>query len=1284
MALNTALWKEKTKENLGGWKKRFDKAGANSTYYFLSAISFAPIIQAVHSGDWGALSLLGMTLGGAVGTNLLANMVQNLKGKSDGEVAEALATKIQAEPDLKDALDALLENLEALQEAEYALPDDDKRWFTETIQQELKELRSGVTYEYNTTRIGDGAIAQNSSVSLGQGATVHGSIVINSEKKEEPVQKTQKEPRVVDAAISKQVVVGQTTKLLAMVRQTRSKGLVAVLELEGHREITEENIKSKPFSIDFPILSTTGELQPAEILVKIVSPDFKQMTQQRKILIPVDGDSDIHTFLLTPEKPGLLLINFEIYKDDISLISRVLETTGVQKAATDNETFVISIPLAIMATKSGAIYSANIQGDGAIAQGDGAIALGAGAKYIGGDYNEAPDPAKAEEASEKAARENYLASLYRRCQSLPLVALGDDPNAREDVTLDDVYIDLHTTKRIDIEKGAEKEEHGFRSAKQKPLTAFDAFLKTQKMVLLGDPGSGKSTFVRNLLAMQAQVLRGKAEALEGVAPNLLPILVTLRDLIGSLNKLNYKKMSAERRDAQLVDLVDAQIISDMKELYRTPAFGDGIRKSLVDGRVLLVFDGLDEVPERLREKIRLAVTAYQKAYDLPRIIVTCRIRSYRGAAEQPGFTPFTLAPFTQKQAQNFSQAWYDSQVRLGKMAAEAANEQAKDLARAAWRDELQKLAENPMLLTTMAIIHQKETRLPDQRVKLYSQAVRVLTKRWQEHRFGEELAVSEGLAAILKNDKHIRKILERLAYEAHRIGKKNGKKTEADLLRKDAIEILEASAYLGNMNLASELLDYIDLRSGLLVGRGGEPGKPSAYSFAHRTFQEYLAGCYLVNHRDKKRLISALAAEPEYWSLALEFGAEDLYYNGRTESQNDVLDLAYDLLGERYKEEKYSRTALWSAKMATLVGVKTIKNDISPNGGEGYLKRIIVSTTWLLKSNLTPVERADAGRALSKLGDPRPALMDVDALELSFVPAGKFWMGSKKNEGDSDERPQHKLDLPAFWMGRYPVTNAQYQVFIEEGGYSKKEFWKEAQDANVWVDGRVKGRNDDVPREAANDFGEPYNLSNHPVVGINWYEMLAFTRWLDLRWHEQGVLGNKWQVTLPSEAEWEKAARGGIHIPEEAIIQIAKTCRWNWQLESKKEFQNPEPQRAYPWGDEFNLNKANASATGIGTTSTVGSFTEGQSPYGLQELSGNVWEWTRSLWDKNYPYPESGKDLAERENLAAETNTPRVLRGGSFYYDRSGVRCAARIRNYPYRWFNNIGFRLVVSPSSSY
>ena len=182
----------------------------------------------------------------------------------------------------------------------------------------------------------------------------------------------------------------------------------------------------------------------------------------------------------------------------------------------------------------------------------------------------------------------------------------------------------------------------------------------------------------------------------------------------------------------------------------------------------------------------------------------------------------------------------------------------------------------------------------------------------------------------------------------------------------------------------------------------------------------------------------------------------------------------------------------------------------------------------------------------------------------------------------------------------------------------------------------------------------------HPVVGVRWYDALAYGQWLTgcLRgWPEPlGTLLRKerWRVIVPSEAEWEKGARGG-------------------------------DDRIYPWGDEADTKRANYDETGINTTSAVGCFRNGASPYGVEEMSGNVWEWTRSLWgedmvDPQFKYPYDPTD--GREALEAPEYEPRVLRGGSFLNDQWDVRCACRYRDSPRNRLNNAGFRVVVLPSS--
>ena len=185
-----------------------------------------------------------------------------------------------------------------------------------------------------------------------------------------------------------------------------------------------------------------------------------------------------------------------------------------------------------------------------------------------------------------------------------------------------------------------------------------------------------------------------------------------------------------------------------------------------------------------------------------------------------------------------------------------------------------------------------------------------------------------------------------------------------------------------------------------------------------------------------------------------------------------------------------------------------------------------------------------------------------------------------------------------------------------------------------------------------------HGLPNHPVVAVNWHDALAYCRWLTerLKAAEQVseplaklVRDQGWQVSLPSEAEWEKAARGTAG-------------------------------SIYPWGDEFEAAKANVGDTGIGRTIAVGSFPSGASPYGVLDMSGNVWEWTRSVYGK-YPYPNNRKGRAQRENLETSKDDARVLRGGVFFYRQGLARCACRRWNAPVNaYVGGGGFRVAVLP----
>ena len=171
-------------------------------------------------------------------------------------------------------------------------------------------------------------------------------------------------------------------------------------------------------------------------------------------------------------------------------------------------------------------------------------------------------------------------------------------------------------------------------------------------------------------------------------------------------------------------------------------------------------------------------------------------------------------------------------------------------------------------------------------------------------------------------------------------------------------------------------------------------------------------------------------------------------------------------------------------------------------------------------------------------------------------------------------------------------------------------------------------------------------------------------------------LPDGWRVDLPSEPEWEKVARGGEAIPV-SPQPVAMSSVIIPALTSRSEMTaNSLPQRRYPWGSEAEIERMNFSMN-IGEVSTVGCYPGGSSPYGCEDMSGNVWEWTRSLY-KNYPYPEQAKGRKTRESR--EERELRVLRGGSLNYGRTCVRCSVRGVIDPSRRSFDVGFRVVLSP----
>lgn len=912
-----------------------------------------------------------------------------------------------------------------------------------------------------------------------------------------------------------------------------------------------------------------------------------------------------------------------------------------------------------------ASLEAQLTGDGVIAQGAGAKAVGKGGVMVGdnfqGNIYMGEDPAEDEKRL----------AVYRRwvmqtTSSLPLrgvdVGASDPTGEQKAIGLANVYVDLDTTWSVsDKWLDAGKSPSGSKAmvaSEPRRVSVLEAVISAKTSVLLGEPGGGKSTFV-NFLAhcLASQALEPEKNWLAHLngwpkeEVNILPIMVILRDFA----RYYAGKLPTKAEPGHLFDFIAARLKAQNLG-FVLPALG----KALDAGQAIVLLDGLDEVPTQAqRIFVRDAVRAFLGRYEKSRFLVTCRVLSYQ--QPQSGkpdlrlneLPTFEIAPFDQEKIDRFASAWYSELGRMGTVPSEDVSALTARLREAVRRPDLQRLAPNPLLLTVMSLVHAHRGRLPDARALLYEETIDILLWRWEQVKLGGQQDIPRLRQYLLeagRTDVDLKRILWQLAYEAHSASRPddNGEAL-ADIPEH---RILKALAALkcdeknpdGDLNWARHVVDLMKTRAGLLLER-----QPEIFTFPHRTFQEYLAGAHLAAQADFSKLVCGLAQKDmPLWRESILYAAGKLVY------VNGDVDKSLALVAELCPSDPHDGDTGWrlawlAGDVLQEVGLKRVRDSAF---GRDLLKRSQTHLKTLLETGkLAPRERARAGNTLASLGDPRfdPEhwyLPNDPTLGFIHVPPGKFIMGSDSSQYD-DEKPQHELNLPAYWIARYPVTVAQYRAFIDTCDY--------------------KTSNEDSLS----------GILTHPVVNVNWYDASAYCKWLEeqlVEWAKYarmereemdknelssfalGLSSGSLHVNLPNEAEWEKAARG-------------------------------TDGREYPWGNQPDPDRVNYYDTGINTTSPVGAFPGGISPYGLFDVSGNVWEWTRSIfgvWNNKksevtdvvkYPYRSNG----ERKELEKSNDYLRTVRGGSWYDIQIDTRCAVRDWSDPHDRYLNYGFRVMVS-----
>ncbi|MBC8871588.1 MAG: SUMF1/EgtB/PvdO family nonheme iron enzyme [Planctomycetes bacterium] len=779
----------------------------------------------------------------------------------------------------------------------------------------------------------------------------------------------------------------------------------------------------------------------------------------------------------------------------------------------------------------------------------------------------------------------YLRDLLERTSHIDIRGLQAGTGRANRFPIEQLFISLTTTgastRRDALVKAhrrrqPDSDENAELAMVQQRAVPLQEALRNDRLVVVGDPGAGKTTFLRRvahaLCQTQLGEVAGAAKERLGVEDRVFPIFVRIGDLAQHLLRESHQTAPPAGDDtpAWLPHYLGAA--GEANSWGLDAGF---FRQQLESGQCTVLLDGLDEAPDRsLRERLSRLIENVTRTYNACRFAVSSRPAAYTGEVVLSDFAHARIDPLSDDAVATFLSRWCESiYAESEKTAAEHGDEL---LGAVQARVDIRRMARNPVMLTALAVVHWNERRLPEQRADLYNSIIRWLS-RSREQRPGRATAdrtvvLLQELALAMQDDPEGRKTQVPKRWAAERLA---GEFTDDEPTRKTVTQ-------------AERFLDEEEVDSGIIVGRGDE------LTFWHLTFQEFLAAKATASRLEAEQTEVLFAAPGKIylpdWREVVLLLAGALHQQGRAKV-DWFIGKVLDQLGD-------SPDLAAQARCAGLVGnilrdLEPLKYKVSDARYHPLLDAVMAVFDRQRFQDVSAEERIAAADALGQAGDPR-----IDFARDDYwvtIPAGKFLMGAqsadpqKPNydaEAEDRESPVHEVRLGSFTIARYPLTVGQYEQFVQEGGY-KDERW--------WQDGGFEKFSEPDGWERQVEF------PSRPVVGVSWWEAAAYCRWSGHR--------------LPTEAEWERVARG---------------------TEGRK----------YPWGKEKpNENRTNFSSN-VGHPTPVGIFPLDVTPEGIFDMGGNVWEWCAD-WYGEY----TGQSVSNPRG--PEQATLRVIRSGR----RSAGQC---------------------------
>ena len=767
-------------------------------------------------------------------------------------------------------------------------------------------------------------------------------------------------------------------------------------------------------------------------------------------------------------------------------------------------------------------------------------------------------------------------------------------------------------KRIDIFEGDIESSEVRQIFSTAPLGYW---LKTGRHLLIeGQPGSGKTTALKYIAWTLASGSDLDKQNL-GFKADSLPVFITLSEFVSLRGHLEPKH-----------EVLFSYLTSNV------PQF----EQQLSSHCWVLLFDGLDEVRQTdQRTWVARILTSWIKKYPKQTQIVLAsrpagldqNVAEILKATGKLGHV--RVENLNMGEVRVFIRQWYEALVAASRntLSGSKIKEQADDLIeRIKVNNNIRELTTTPVLLTGLVSVHAKlKGALPEKRAKLYEVWLQGLLKRRPSMIFEAKTADAQVESAF--------KFFAKVAHEKHC----KGDKTEVVL---SCQNILDNLKNFNHISLPPSQRESETACVRLLEQSGLFKTSDENYVFAHQTFQEFLTARWLIELPNAVDILKDRLSD-SYWKEVFKFYFAHLAQVKPGLALKHYITLTkyvcYKAKGGISKVFAFKKPTPPIKDAAMLAEILIVLHEYDNEGLFVKAAKDYILASWVQwiedKSQPGDVEdRIQVGHALGLVGDPRLKNRWV------HIPKGQFWRGAapSDDEAHAHEKPSGWVTLTYdYKISRWPVTVEEYRHFIEAHGYLNDEYWSSE---------GLKWRNEDSIVGPELNF--PAQQDNWPVTGVSWFEAEAYCQWLtQVECNHPGYV-----YRLPTEAEWERAARG------------SRKCK--------------HPKIIYPWGDVWNAQKAMCGDHGVSHPAAVGLFTQGHSVEGLWDMSGNIWEWCVDEW----------VDYSEEKvnNPIGLGDVSRVFRGGAFFDGRPGdLRVSCRGGLFPWlrSWYR--GFRVVLGPRTN-